>query len=364
VATRARIGIVGAGIVGSVSAFELARRGCSVTVFDRRALGAGATQASAGILAPFVEGHEHRALLSIAVRGLSAYDDFVRRVRQTTTVPFEYQRSGTLEIADTPERANVLKGRIHAVSADVGFEWITAAQLRVLEPAVSPDHAGALFCRAHGFVAVMPLVSAVVDAAKRHGASFHESTEVRDIQCGRSCIVCTQSGNHEFDGILLCTGSWASALDPFSELGGVIRPIKGQLVVLRWDGLPITRVLWGNSCYIVRWNDGTLLVGATAEDVGFDERPIVGGINELLSAASELLPAVRDATFVGVRVGLRPATDDGLPVIGPSRRDPRVFYATGHFRNGVLLAPLTAELVAGYFLTGQSDPAFRLPKGA
>jgi glycine oxidase len=124
-----------------------------------------------------------------------------------------------------------------------------------------------------------------------------------------------------------------------------VKPVRGQLLQLRWTGPPITHVLWSDSCYIVPWVDGTLLVGATVEDVGFDERVTVSGIHALLAAASVLLPAVGDATFVEARVGLRPATPSGLPIIARSAEHPSVVYATGHYRNGILLAPLTARLV-------------------
>ena len=359
-----RIGVVGGGIIGCATAFELARRGCSVTVFEKRLVGGGATQASAGILAPLIEGHDHGALLDMGVRSLSRYDEFVARLRQVSSVEFEYGRPGTLEIADTPERATALR-RTQSLRADAEFEWLDDVRLRQLEPAVNPRFPGGLWCRTHGFVAVMPFVSAMVDAARKYEATFHESTEVLEIACDRgSCIVRSDRGTEHFDRLVLSAGSWAPLLDPLGEIGSAVRPIKGQLVVLKNGAVRVRRVVWGGSCYIVPWRDGTLLVGATAEDVGFDERPTAGAVQELLSAAADLLSGLEHATFLGVRVGLRPGSAEGLPILGPSLRDPRVFYATGHFRNGVLLAPLTAEAVAGYFLDEQLDPALRVRNGA
>ena len=116
-------------------------------------------------------------------------------------------------------------------------------------------------------------------------------------------------------------------------------------------------MLWGRSCYIVPWEDGTLLVGATSEDVGFDERATASGVRGLLAAAEELLPGSADATFVDVRVGLRPASASGVPILGPGP-DPRVLYAVGHYRNGVLLAPLTARVLADAILENRQDPVF------
>jgi glycine/D-amino acid oxidase-like deaminating enzyme len=127
---------------------------------------------------------------------------------------------------------------------------------------------------------------------------------------------------------------------------------------LAWkEPTPLRRVTWGEHCYLVPWDDGTLLVGATMEEVGFDEKTTTAGVQDLLKAACTFVPGVRGAGFLGARAGLRPATPDAMPIIGWSRSVPNVMYATGHFRNGVLLAPLTAQLVADALLSGRIDPA-------
>ena len=135
-----------------------------------------------------------------------------------------------------------------------------------------------------------------------------------------------------------------------------MKPIRGQLVRLKWNAPPITHVLWSDRCYIVPWLDGTVLVGATVEDVGFDEQTTAAGVRDLLDAACDLMPQAWGAAFIDARVGLRPATGDGLPIIGRSRQTPGLVYATGHYRNGILLAPLTAQLVGDLVIDGRSDP--------
>ena len=359
-----RVGVVGAGISGCASAFELAARGVDVTVFDARGPGGGATQASAGILAPFIEGHGERELLDLGRRGLDAYDAFVERVRTSSSLDFEYRRTGTLEIAGTADRAIALKERIRSLPPQIPGEWLDGPQLRTFEPSVDPAVPGALYCPVHGFVAVMPFVSALVDAALRRGAGF-ETVRVHSVRSEpANCVIERDVGRREFDRVVLCAGSWAADLAPASEAARFVRPIKGQLLLLRSSDVRPRCVVWGSSCYIVPWQDGTLLVGATVEDAGFDERPTAEGIQGLLRAGIELVPGTAAATFVGVRVGLRPASRSGMPLIGPSSSDPRVVYATGHFRNGVLLAPHTAELVSSYLLTGQQDPVFKHLNGA
>ena len=355
-----RVAVVGGGIIGCACAFELARRGAEVTVFETRHPGGGATQASAGILAPYVEGHANEALLELGIRGLDAYDQFVTEVRRAADVDFEYRRSGSLELADTEDRAAMLLSNARPLLKSGVFEWLDGPQVRALEPAVRTTQCGGLLCRVHGHVAVAPFMSALVRAAQRIGVTFRTGRVVDTSFDESECAVITGEGRFHFDRIVLSTGGWASLLDPLSEIRGAIKPIRGELVVLSWSNAPIQRVLWGPSCYIVPWQDGTLLVGATAEDVGFDERATVRGLSVLLAAAGNLLQDLDSATFLEVRVGLRPASSSGLPLIGPSAVDSRVVYATGHFRNGVLLAPLTAKLVAGYLLEGKRDAAFEI----
>jgi glycine/D-amino acid oxidase-like deaminating enzyme len=139
-----------------------------------------------------------------------------------------------------------------------------------------------------------------------------------------------------------------------------VRPVRGQLLQLGWNGPPIKRATWSERCYLVPWENGTLLVGATVEEAGFDERTTVAGVRDLIEAACELMPHVWTASLVAARAGLRPATPDDVPIIGWSCRVPNVLYATGHYRNGVLLSPLTAQLAADALLDGRNDPMLDL----
>jgi glycine oxidase len=359
VPAQERIAIIGAGIIGASVAFEVSRHGARVTVLDSRTLAGGATQASAGLLAPYTEAHGGGPLFDLTVRGLDAYDGFVKTVRAATPVAFEYRRAGMLEIADTPERMVELRGRpAEAWTATAGLEWLDAVSLRVRAPYLRSDALGGLWCAAHGHVAVPAFMDAIADAALRSGTVFELGREVTAIEPSSGAVtVVAGSESRAFDRVVLCAGAWTPALDPLGMMTGRITPIRGQLLRLAAPQLQLTQPLWGASCYIVPWEDGTVLVGATSEDVGFDERATVEGVRQLLVSAQDLVPALASAGFQGVRVGLRPGTPDGLPILGPSRH-PRILYAAGHFRNGILLAPLTAQLIANYVFAGTVDPAF------
>jgi glycine oxidase len=356
-----RIAVIGAGIVGCAVAFELARRGAEVVVFEARRVGGGATQASAGILAPYIEAHGGGPLFDLTVRGLRAYDAFVADVRNASRIPFEYRRDGTLEIAQDAARVASLRSRLRAPwAAAAGLRWLDASALRTMLPSVAADALGALQCADHGHVAVLPFLSAIVDGARHLGVRIHEGARVERVErAAGSVSVRVADTAASFDRVVVCTGAWTAALETSFErtLGERIRPVRGQLVTLAAPEVAVPSVLWTRDCYVVPWRDGTRLVGATEEDVGFDERATVEGVRGLLEAAEGVIPALSHATFLEVRTGLRPASRAGVPLLGPAD-DPRIVYASGHFRNGILLAPLTATIVADYILADARDPAF------
>jgi glycine oxidase len=351
--------VVGAGIVGAAVAYELARRGAQVRIVDERPVGMGATQASAGVLAPYIEAREDSAFLALTVRSLELFDEFIPRVSSDSGIAVPYKRTGTIDVAasDADMRnlqttASVLARRgVQAVVLD-------AAGVRAEEPQVSEDAVGGLLIEAHGFVAAGELTRALVAAARARGAQVLEQSRVQRVTTrSGEAVVETSRGSLAGGAVVFAPGSWAGqiAIDGVSAPVPV-RPVRGQLMSLGWVGPPLRRVTWSSRCYLVPWDDGTLLLGATVEEAGFDERATVAGVRDLLDAACEIVPHAWSAGFRGARVGLRPATSDGLPIIGPSSAVPNLMYATGHYRNGVLLAPLTAELVADAMLDNRIDP--------
>lgn len=358
-ARRERIGVVGAGIIGCAVAFELSRRGTPVTVYDGRTVAGGATRASAGILAPYTEAHAGGALFDLTVRGFDLYDEFVARVRDRSRIDFEYRRAGTFEVADSETRRDELQSRLSASWAeDAGLQWLDPEALRARVPPVAAGALGALFCPRHAHVGVGAFTAAIADAARRAGTSFHLEAEVERIELTAASVLIHSTGRTDvLDRVVLCAGAWTPVLDPTGRTVQRISPVRGQLVELMAPDSMLPGILWSSDCYIVPWSGGTLLVGATSEDVGFDERPTASGVCQMLSAAQALVPPLASAAFVEVRVGLRPAAVGGLPMLGPSS-DPRVIHAAGHFRNGILLAPLTARLIADYILDDAVDPVF------
>ncbi len=351
--------VVGAGIVGCAVAYELARRGASVVVIDMRAAGMGATQASAGVLAPYIEATEGSALLDLTVRSLALFDDFVASASADSGIAIPYRRTGTLDVALDDDAMAALCATAQVLARrGVAAEIVDRAGAHAQEPHLTDEVIGGLLIPSHGFVSAPELTRALAAASRRRGVQIIEHGAVRCIvHDGAGVAVETDRGALAGDAVVLAAGSWSGSID----ISGVtqrmpLRPVRGQLLHLGWAGPPLRRVTWSPHCYLVPWDDGTLLVGATAEEAGFDERTTAAGVGGLLEAVCALVPHAATAAFLGARVGLRPASSDELPILGASRMMPNLMYATGHYRNGILLAPLTAQLVADAMLDGRIDP--------
>jgi glycine oxidase ThiO len=337
--------IVGSGIIGCAIARELSMRGTKVIVLDPRPIAGGATQASAGMLAPYVEAHDHGPMLDLCVRSLDLYDAWLAALRGEGA-DVEYRRSGTLQIALTPEQADELRG---------GYgEWMEPAAVAAAVPALSSTW-GALRVDAHGYVDAPGLARALAASAERRGArvALGRVERIDRIDSGLRVHVGTEEP-FDVDSVVLAAGAWTNRIEGVRT--PPLRPVRGQLLQHPGGIGQIPSILWGPDCYIVPRRHG-LLIGATVEEVGFDERSTAAGVAQLFDAAQRLLPALQREFSEQVRVGLRPAAPDDLPVMGPDRDVPGLVHASGHYRNGVLLAPITAKLIADLVVDGARDPA-------
>jgi glycine oxidase len=297
----------------------------------------------------------------LCTRSLALYDPFLARLLESTPGGIEYARTGSLEVAlDDDGVARLLGTKVWLDTAGVESEWLDGNAVRGFEPSLTPAACGGLLTLDHGLVGVASLVNALVQQARMAGATFEFPVNVLSVeQFGDQVEVRAADRLWSADAVVLSAGSWSRRLKVEGVPTLPVRPVRGQLLHLQWcEGDLPGRVCWGPGCYAVPWTDGSLLVGATVEEAGFDEGTTVAGVNALTSAVIELLPHASGARIESVRVGLRPALPDDLPAIGPFTNAPRIVSATGHFRSGVLLAPLTADMVANYLIDGVHDPAF------
>ena len=351
-----RVTVIGAGIIGCAVGYELASRGAEVRILDARGRGQGATRASAGILAPHIEGHSAE-LLRLGICSLGYYDSFISRLRADARRAIEYRRGGTLQVATTETEARELEeaGRILAARG-VDHVPVDGRGARRLEPMLSQEIRAGLLVPDHGYVGVASLMDALEEAFRRRGARLSVSPVDR-IDSSDNPTLYAGDERIESDAVVVAAGSWSGVIPMRGALAAPVHPVRGQIVQFQFDTPPLTRVIWGSAsgsaAYLVPWTDGTVLAGATVEDVGFNEQVTPAGIAQLRDAAALLLPASQAARVVDARAGLRPATADELPIVGRSSTMRGVYYATGHFRNGILLAPLTASLVADLVLEGR-----------
>jgi glycine oxidase len=358
--TRPDVIVIGAGVIGSSIAHALASGGRMVRVLDARAPGQGATQASAGVLAPYIEGHDSGVLCALGRRSLDLFDRFVAGVVEESGVPVFYERRGTIEVALSEGEAERLRGTRATLSkVPIEAHWLERSALAAREPGAAPTAHGGLHIPQHAYVAAEKLTIALQSAATSRGARFDSGAAVTGVAPApnRRVHVATAAESLEADWVVLAGGSWSSRIPVAGVPELPVKPIRGQLLHLASTSPRLRHIVWGADCYLVPWPDGRVLVGATVEDVGFDERATASGVRGLLSRAVALAPTLDEAQFLEARVGLRPATPDALPIVGASAAVPGLVYATGHYRNGVLLAPLTAELVAGIIRRAEDDPA-------
>ncbi len=339
--------VIGGGVIGCAIAHRLAARGAHVTVVDPRAPGQGASRASAGMLAPFTEGRRDPVLQRLGAMSLDRYDAMVGELSGEGHA-IAYQRHGSVDVALGEGQLETFLELERALAEEgTPHEHLDAGALRELEPAVTPAALGGLFIRAHGAVDVPQLVRALLAAATARGATLHHAA-VRHVRpAPHGLDVETTAGMITAKHVVLAAGCWSGGVGLDEVVVSVpVQPVRGQLLILQAESPSLEHTVWGPDCYLVPWADGTVMVGATVEHVGFDERSTAEGVRGLLSAATTIVSSLAHAAFAEVRVGLRPGTRDERPIIGPSTLLDGLIYATGHYRNGALLAPLTADAVA------------------
>lgn len=330
----ARIAIVGGGVIGCAAAERLTRDGHSVTILERDQAGAHASGAAAGLLAPFSEGED------LGHRSLQLFPELVERIERESGVEVEFRAGESI----TPALDAAEERALRSLGAG---RWLSAREAQAEEPGLNPRLRGALVLP-ESQVTPPRLVRALVRTAVLRGADLREGTPVSKLllRGGRVIGVQTLDGPLRADFVVLAAGPWSAELAA-AAVPLDVRPSRGQLVQLQPRGRPLRRMLTWRGSYLVPKPDGTIVAGSTEEEAGFDARPTVEGVAGLLEFARRVVPELAAATVAGVWAALRPATPDGRPVVGPVPDHPGLVVATGHNRNGILLAPITAEMVAG-----------------
>ncbi|MFF4032270.1 glycine oxidase ThiO [Streptomyces sviceus] len=355
--------VVGGGIIGLVTAWRAAQRGLTTAVVDPEP-GGGAAQVAAGMLAAVTELHYgEQTLLGLNLASARRYPDFAAELTALTGIDPGYRRCGTLAVAlDADDRAHLRE--LHALQRQSGLEseWLSGRECRRLEPMLAPGVRGGL--RVDGDHQIDPrrLTRALLAACERAGVVFHRTWAQRLRVAGdRAAGVATTDGEElGADHVVLAAGSLSGRLEGVPQaLLPPVRPVKGQ--VLRLTVPPrhapflsrtVRAIVRGSHVYLVPRESGELVIGATSEELGWDTTVTAGGVYELLRDAHELVPGITELPLTETRAGLRPGSPDNAPLLGPTEL-PGLVLATGHYRNGVLLTPITGDAMAHVLTTGE-----------
>ncbi|MEV5911909.1 glycine oxidase ThiO [Streptomyces sp. WAC 01325] len=355
--------VIGGGIIGLVTAWRAAQRGFATAVVDP-APGGGAAQVAAGMLAAVTELHYgEQTLLGLNLASARRYPDFAAELTDVTGHDLGYRRCGTLAVAlDADDRAHLRE--LHALQRQSGLdsEWLSGRECRRLEPMLAPGVRGGL--RVDGDHQIDPrrLTGALLAACERAGVVFHRAWAERvDVVRDRATGVTTTDGTAlTADQVVLAAGSLSGRLAgvPDAVLPPV-RPVKGQVLRLTvpqryapFLSRTVRAVVRGSQVYLVPRENGELVVGATSEELGWDTTVTAGGVYELLRDAHELVPGITELPLTETRAGLRPGSPDNAPLLGPTELA-GLSLATGHYRNGVLLTPVTGDAMAHVLATGE-----------
>ncbi len=355
--------VVGGGIIGCAVARELAHRGARVLVLERGEAGAEATRAAAGMVAPQAEADGPGPVLALGVLSRARYAGWVETLAAESGIDVEYRSDGIVYVALTAADARVLTRRARwQRAAGLRVERLAPAAARRLVPPLTRRVVAALHFPDDHRVNNERLGMAVALAARRAGAQIRERVAVVAVRArrGRVVGVDTADGTIAAPVVVNAAGAWAGRLElPPGTTAPPVFPVRGQMLVLRGALGVLPMPLYSRRGYLVPRLDGRVLAGSTYEPAGFEKRVTVAAAADILAAVRAMAPGLGGLTLEHAYAGLRPATPDHRPIIGPAPDLPGLFHATGHYRSGILLAPVTAEAVADLVLVGRT----RLPLG-
>jgi glycine oxidase len=360
----ADVAIIGGGVIGLAIARALAQRGLrDVLIVERSSLGAEASSAAAGMLAPQAEADSADEFFQLCCQSRDLYPAFAQSLHEETGIDIELETSGTLYLAFTEEDERELEQRYEWQSrSGLEVEKLSREMARLLEPAISADVRAALRFPLDTQVENRRLISALATANEALGVNVVTGVSVDSLNLKRNRIngIETSRGFVACGKVVIAGGAWSSQVINEALPNPHIEPIRGQMVSFEATPQIARHVIYSARGYVVPRRDGRLLAGSTTEHAGFDKRVTAAGVQSIVASALEIAPAIAALPLASTWAGLRPRAADGLPVLGPCAEIAGVFYATGHYRNGILLTPITAELLASAIIEEEDSPPLQI----
>lgn len=352
--------VIGGGVIGASCAYQLSKKGRSVTLVEKRFFGAGASGCSAAMLECQTHAHRGEPFLSLARKSLEMFPALAQELKDLTGLSFDYERRGILNLAMNEDEARFFKSCVEA-QTKMGFqaEWLEAESVEKNYPQINPDYVGAALYSDDGQVNGELLLDVLLEAARRSGARLIDNVgEIRLEETAEGIKAVSPKAVYEAGKYVVAAGAWSNqVLGTLFSLP--LTPVRGQLIFYTTPPHFLTcPVFTRASGYVVSKQRGYTLVGTTVEEVGFDDSITEEAKEELIRKGRALVPGLGRYSMRGASSGLRPKSADELPFIGPLSERKNVFVATGHFRNGMLLAPITGKIIAD--LVCGEDPGMDL----
>ena len=346
--------VAGGGVIGASIALELAETGMKVGVYDAREPGREASWASAGMISPAPENAEMIPFVPMSLASVALYPEFIRTVEELTGMDVGYRQEGALDVildGDVEEELSTIIALQHGVG--LRAEALSAEQARAMEPALSEEIEAAIFRPDEASLDNRAFMDAVLKAAQRKSVEIFAGNGAKAIwkEGGRCKGLVLENGRAEAKWTVIAAGCFSARIEGVAPYAPVF-PAKGQMIALRCESMELQRILWLEHTYLVPRNDGRIIAGSTIERTGFEHGVTAGGMKKILSEAIKLAPGLEKARMEETWAGLRPDSPDHLPIIGPTDVE-GLLIATGHFRSGILLAPVTARLIREWVSTNE-----------
>jgi glycine oxidase len=358
------VAIVGGGVIGCAIAYYLSKSGADVALFERNEIGAQASSAATGLLAPLGPLSGPGPLADLLLGSFALFPSLVAELEDASGMQLEYQQTGALRIVRNPKHVSRLCKRIHSWQPlGLKMYWLTTDEAHQLEPSLSPDISAAIYVPQESQISAVQVVKSFSLAAIHQGTTVYSHSTIAGIQRQNARVtgVYTSQGERiACNHLVIANGAWAAHCSEWLQVNIPIIPQRGQALSLHQPSTPLHHIIFGEAAYLTPKMGHMIVVGATKEEVGFDTNTTPEGLSWLLRSASKLSPALESCALEHIWAGLRPRTPDNQPILGPVPGWENVTLAVGHGSTGIMLSPITGQTIAELILTGQT-PQILLP---
>ena len=355
--------IVGGGVIGCSIAYQLSKAGKKVIVTEREEVAAEASRAAAGLLAPLGELSGPGPFTDLLLASWNLNLELIPVLEDASGVRVEYHHPGSLHTVTDAEDAAYLREQMEAWEAlGLQVSWLEGDEAREFEPLLEPGVVAAVYSPRDGSIKPAAMTRAYAESARRQGVTFYEHTEITGIEHSASRVTGVQTARGDViacDHLVIAAGAWSARFGNWLGFSLPVSPMRGQILSLRQPASPLKHILFGEGVYLVPKLDGTIYVGATVEQVGFDKAVTAEGIAWLLSSAIQLVPSLASAPIANIWAGLRPWSPDSRPILGKAPGWENVTLATGHSASGFELSAITGKTIADLVVTGQTPAIIR-----